>query len=103
MPRKIDKSLLPFEVDAALQDLARVVSDARKVRMLTQRDLSAKAGIGVNTMVQIEKGDPGVQMVAWLRVLWALDMLSALKINPEDDTLAIKLMGSQLPKRVKNG
>ncbi len=103
MPRKIDKSLLPYEVDAALQDLARVVSDARKIRMLTQRDLSAKAGIGVNTMVQIEKGDPGVQMVAWLRVLWALDMLGTLKINPEDDSLALKLMSSQLPKRVKNG
>jgi DNA-binding XRE family transcriptional regulator len=46
--------LLPFEVEETLLQLGGRVAAARKARGLTQQDLAAKAGIGLNTMVSIE-------------------------------------------------
>ena len=67
--------LLPFQVEDFLKDLGVRISKTRRARGLTQPDLAAKAGFGMNTMVAIEKGAPTVQFGFWLSTLWALDLL----------------------------
>lgn len=96
--------LLPFEVEDILASLGQRVSAARRARGLTQPDLAAKAGIGMSTMVAIEKGAPTVQFGFWLSVLWALDLLEGFAQLAQlgRDPASAALMEEHLPKRVRN-
>lgn len=82
--------------------LGRRVWAARSARGLTQPDLAAKAGIGLNTMVAIEKGSPTVQIGFWLNVLWALDLLEGFgelaQLGRSQDAA---LLEERLPRRVR--
>jgi transcriptional regulator with XRE-family HTH domain len=102
--RKIEKDLLPFEVVEVLDGLGAKTSIARRARGWTQADVANKAGVGLNTMGEIEKGSPSVQFGHWLKVLWALDQLDALEMAacPEDDALTQALLVRRLPKRVRD-
>ncbi|MFM2056002.1 MAG: hypothetical protein RLY71_387 [Pseudomonadota bacterium] len=95
--------LLPFEVEDVLLGLGRRVAVARKARGLTQPDLAAKAGIGMSTMVAIEKGAPTVQFGFWLNVLWALDLLEGFAdiSGLGRDAQSVALMEEHLPQRVR--
>lgn len=95
---------LPFEAEDVLLALSARVRVARRARLLTQADLASKAGVGLSTVVAIEKGTPTVQMGYWLMVLWALDLLPGLaaqlgQLGREDGDVA--LLEAQLPKRVR--
>ena len=97
-------SALPFEAEDVLLALSARVRVARRARLLTQADLAAKAGLGLSTVVAIEKGAPTVQMGHWLTVLWALDLLGGFatqvsQIGREHGDVA--LLEAQLPKRVR--
>ena len=97
-------SRLPFEAEDVLQALAVRVRVARRSRGLTQTDVAIKAGIGLRTMVAIEKGAPTVQMGYWLAVLWALDLLTGFGRLVEDlgrEAGEVALLESQLPRRVR--
>lgn len=104
MPRAIDRTQLPHEVQATLMGLGDKVSAARRARRWTQADLAAKAGISLGTMSSIERGEPKIQFANWLMVLWALDLIDVLQMaaRPEDDSLAQALMEKRLPKRVRH-
>lgn len=103
MPRAIEFSSLPHEVQSVLAGLGQKIALARKARRWTQSDLAAKAGIGLTTMVAIEKGEAKVQFAHWLNVLWALDLLDVLEMaaRPEDDSLAMALLEKRLPRRIR--
>lgn len=99
-----DLKRLPFEAEDVLLALSERVRVARRARQLTQADLAAKAGIGLSTVVAIEKGAPTVQMGYWLGVLWALDLLQGFstqvgQLGREEGDVA--LLEAQLPKRVR--
>ncbi len=95
--------LLPFEVEEILLKLGGRVAAARKARELTQQDLAAKAGIGLNTMVSIEKGASTVQFGFWLNVLWALDLLDDFSQLSQlgHDSGSVALLEASLPQRVR--
>ncbi len=97
-------NLLSFEVEDILKDLGKRVSVARRALGLTQPDLAAKAGIGMSTMVAIEKGSPTVQFGFWLSVLWALDLLEGFSELTKlgRDTKSAALLEEHLPQRVRS-
>lgn len=104
MPRAIETQDLPHEVQSVLAGLGQKITLARKARRWTQSDLAAKAGIGITTMVSIEKGTAKGQFAHWLNVLWALDLLDILEMaaRPEDDSLAMALLEKRLPSRIRH-
>lgn len=78
------------------------ISISRRARKIKQADLAEMAGIGMNTMVGIEKGITTVQLGHYLSVLDALgitDILNPIKMMTADTT-GIESMTTFLPKRV---
>ncbi|WP_059751193.1 helix-turn-helix domain-containing protein [Thiobacillus denitrificans] len=76
--RSITPDQLPLSVLEASYRLGKLVAGTRKARRLTQQALCEQAGLGRNTLAEIERGSPRVQLVYWLLVLEALDLLGNL-------------------------
>lgn len=85
-----------------LEALGHAVSVSRRARRMRQRDLCEKAGIGLNTMVAIEKGAATVQIGHYVRVLNALDRLAPIQRAAEIgcDEQGATEMANTLPRRV---
>ena len=85
-----------------LQSLGNTISVSRRARAIKQADLALSAGIGMNTMVAIEKGAPTVQIRHYLEVMDTLGLLPLLKPVTEvnGDKVAVESMVGLLPKRV---
>ncbi|VVN35092.1 hypothetical protein PS662_05110 [Pseudomonas fluorescens] len=62
----MDHSLLIFR-------LAKQVREKRTNRGLTQAQLADLAGVTRQKVIAVEKGDPSVSMMAYARVIGALD------------------------------
>ncbi|MEW6679340.1 MAG: helix-turn-helix domain-containing protein [Pseudomonadota bacterium] len=69
---------LPLPVLEASFRLGKLVAATRKLRGLSQQSLCEQAGMGRNTLVEIEHGSPRVQFAYWLLALEALDLLDTL-------------------------
>ncbi len=84
------------------ESLGHAVSVSRRARKMKQADLASQVGIGMNTMVEIEKGSTTVQFGYYLKVFCALGMEDTFKpiINLMSDETAIQSMSALLPKRV---
>jgi transcriptional regulator with XRE-family HTH domain len=95
--------ILPFAVDDALRALGERIAVARKARYWTQSELAAKAGVGLNSVVNIERGATTVQIGFWFLVLWAMDLLGAVEeiARLEDDPAALEALKKRLPRRVR--
>lgn len=82
-------SAVPFPILPArsLVALGERMALARRARALTQRDLAFLAGVGVSSVVALEKGHPGVAIGTLARVLDALDLLSEMDhlVEPQRD------------------
>jgi transcriptional regulator with XRE-family HTH domain len=93
----------PFVVEDALTDLGERISLARRARRLTQPDLAAKAGIGLSTLLSIEKGHPTVQIGSVLMVLWALGLEGTFGTLSElgSDKDLSELMADAVPLKVR--
>lgn len=84
------------------ESIGHAVSVSRRARKMKQSDLASLAGIGMNTMVAIEKGVATVQIGHYLSVLNSLGLESIFKpvINLTADEVGIKSMTALLPKRI---
>lgn len=76
--RRIVPDELPLGVLEAGYRLGKLVASTRKARGLSQTALCSLAGLGRNTLNEIEKGSPRVQFVYWLLALDALELLGTL-------------------------
>lgn len=87
----------------ALTKLGRDVSLARRRRRLTQESLAERAGLGLNTLRRLEKGDPGVALENLARVLHVLGEVERLAglLDTGTDEIGLVLMDERLPKRVR--
>jgi transcriptional regulator with XRE-family HTH domain len=94
---------VPFQAESALKSWGQRIGIARKVRRWTIRDLAAKAGVSPSTVIAAERGDPGVRLDKWVRVLWSLELLDALNeaARAGTDTTEFRLMAERLPQRVR--
>lgn len=83
-------------------NIGNMVSVSRRARKIKQADLAVMAGIGMNTMVAIEKGVTTVQLGFYLQVMTALGINNYLQPLSEhtSDKVGVESMTKLLPKRV---
>ncbi len=92
----------PFPVlpGRALLALGERVALARRARQLNQRELAFLAGVGVSSIVSLEKGYPGVAIGTLVRVLDALELLSEIDLilAPQRDPAIVQFATSRLQR-----
>ena len=84
-----------------MQTLGENIHLARLRRDLTSEQVSERAGISRNTLIKIERGDEGVAIGMYLRVLIVLGLQDDLLLIARDDVLGRKLqdIGLTTPRR----
>lgn len=94
---------LPIPVQHALRKLGHDISDARKRRRIPTRLLAKRASISRTTLLKLEKGDPGVSIGIFARVLFSLGMLDRLTDLADvlHDISSIALEEERLPQRIR--
>ena len=93
----------PIPVAQALRKLGRDIRDARRRRRITAAILAERASTSRVTLGRVEKGDPGVSIGIYARVLFALGQESRLAdlADPRHDALGLQLDAERLPQRVR--
>ncbi len=99
----MDTSNTPFPVRRALKKLGRDLSDARKRRRIPMQLAAERASISRTTLSKIERGDEGVSLGAYAKILFVLGMVERLAelSDPKFDTLGLGLEAENLPKRIR--
>lgn len=93
----------PLPVLRALKKLGQDLKIARKRRRIPMQLAAERAGISRATLTKIEKGDDGVSLGSYAKVLFTLGMVSRLSelVEPAVDQLGIELETESLPKRIR--
>ena len=89
------RPLLPKH-ERLLNELGENIRLARLRRDLSSEQIAERAGIARNTLIKIERGDEGVAMGMYLRVLVALGLQDDLLLVAKDDLLGRKLQDAKL-------
>ncbi len=99
----MDISNTPIPVKRALQKLGRDLCNARKRRRIPMQLAADRASISRITLSKIERGDEGVSIGAYVRIIFVLGMIDRITelVDPSFDTLGIGLEEDQLPKRIR--
>ena len=103
MPERRLPSLWPLPVKHGLRRLGQELRAARLRRRIPVAVLAERAAISRVTLAKVEKGEPGVSMGIYAKVLFVLglmDRLAALADRREDG-LGMALAEEQLPKRIR--
>lgn len=87
--------LLPTQ-QRILQRLGENLKLARLRRNLTAEQVAERAGIGRSTLVKVEKGDEGVAIGTYLKVLFVLDLGKDLELVAKDDIMGRRLQDAKL-------
>lgn len=93
----------PVGVSRALRTLGEDVTSWRKLRRLTMAEVAERAGVGVNTVQRLEKGQ-GTTLENLLRVARALGVLDELSraLDPYRTDLGRLRADEALPDRVRH-
>jgi DNA-binding XRE family transcriptional regulator len=85
----------------SLVALGERIALARRARSLTQRDLAFLAGVGVSSVVALEKGHKGVALGTLARVLDAMELLGEMDhlVEPQRDQALTEFAISRLGDR----
>lgn len=99
----MDIKSTPIPVRRALKKLGQDIKEARKRRRIPMQLAAERAGISRGTLDKIEKGDEGVSLGAYARVLFILGMIQRLAdlAEPKFDELGLNLEAENLPKRIR--
>lgn len=99
----MDVSNTPIPVKRALKKLGQDLRDARKRRRIPMRLAAERASVSRSTLDKIEKGDEGVSLGAYAKVLFVLGMIQKLAeiADPKFDELGMELESESLPKRIR--
>jgi len=94
---------LPFQAVNALKKLGEDIRDARKRRRITMALLAERARITVDTLKQIEKGNPSSSIGGYASVLYSLGMIERLQdiADARFDLTGLMLEEEKLPKRIR--
>ena len=65
--------------------------------------MAERAGIAINTLTRIERGDPNASMAAWTSVLFVLGFNENLRnlADSSQDLTGLMLEEERLPKRIR--
>ena len=93
----------PVAVTRALREIGDDFVTWRKLRRLTMAEVAERAGLGVNTVQRLEKGE-GSTLENVLRVARALGVLEALtaSLDPYQTDLGRLRSDEALPERVRH-
>ena len=93
----------PLPVSRAVRKLGRDIRDARRRRRITTTVLAQRASISRVSLNHVEKGDIGVSMGIYAKVLMCLGMLDRLAdvADPKQDAMGMALLEEELPVRVR--
>ena len=93
----------PYAVKSAARELGTRLRLARKRRLLTLRQLAARAGVAYGTARAVENGNLMTGVGAYFALIWALGLDSELAqfMDPERDTDGKQLALARTPKRVR--
>ena len=99
----MDGKNTPIPVRRALRKLGNDLCDARKRRRIPMWLAAERAGISRTTLSKIEKGDEGVSIGAYAKLLFVLGMNQRLVelADPKFDTIGMVLESKGLPKRIR--
>lgn len=89
------RPLLPKH-ERLLHELGENIHLARLRRDLSSEQIAERAGIARNTLIKIERGDEGVAIGMYLRVLIALGLQDDMLLVAKDDILGRKLQDAKL-------
>ena len=94
------RPLLPKQ-ERMLRTMGENLHLARLRRDLSSEQVAERAGISRNTLIKIEKGDEGVTIGMYFRVLIVLGLQDDLLLIARDDVLGRKLqdIGLTTPRR----
>lgn len=93
----------PIPVRRALRKFGQDLRNARKRRRITMELAAERASISRVTLSKIEKGDEGVSLGAYAKILFVLGMMERLVelADPTFDVLGLGLEEDNLPKRIR--
>ena len=93
----------PLPVVRALKKLGRDLREARKRRRIPMWLAAERASISRTTLSKIEKGDEGVSLGAYAKILFVMGMIERLVelADPIFDKLGLGLEAESLPKRIR--
>ena len=99
----MDISNTPFPVKRALKRLGQNLCNARKRRRIPMRLAAERASISRTTLSKIERGDEGVSLGAYAKILFVLGMIQQLAelADPKVDELGMELESERLPRRIR--
>ena len=96
--------VLPMPVRRALKKLGQDIKDARRRRRIPVSIAAERASVSKNTLLNIEKGDPGVAIGLYATVLFVMGMVDRLAdiADLKDDAVGRQLEEEQLPQRIRS-
>ena len=99
----MDITRTPIPVRRALKKLGQDLRDARRRRRIPMRLAAERADISRATLTKIEKGEEGVSICAYAKVLFILGMVNRLGdvVDQTKDTLGLDLETENLPQRIR--
>jgi transcriptional regulator with XRE-family HTH domain len=99
----MDINNTPLPVKRALKRLGQDLCNARKRRRIPMRLAAERAAISRTTLSKIEKGDEGVSLGAYAKILFVLGMIQHLAelADPKLDELGMELESESLPRRIR--
>lgn len=89
------RALLPSQ-QRTLTTLGENIKYARLRRDLSSEQIAERAGISRNTLIKIEKGDEGVAIGYYFRVLAVLGLDKDILLVAKDDELGRRLQDAKL-------
>ncbi|RAI16159.1 MAG: hypothetical protein DKM22_00085 [Candidatus Melainabacteria bacterium] len=97
------KSIIPIPVNKALKKLGADLKEARIKRQITMALVEERAGITHITLSKIEKGNSGVSLGNYAKVMFVLGMIDNLYnlAESDNDTIGKFFDKENLPKRVR--
>lgn len=99
----MSKETLPIlpSLQRVLTQLGDNIRTARLRRRFSLRIVAERAGISLNTLRAVERGEPTASLGAYARVLLSLGLHQDLILVAKDDELGRKLQDANLPTRVR--
>jgi transcriptional regulator with XRE-family HTH domain len=99
----MDINSTPLPVKRALKRLGQNLCNARKRRRIPMWLVAERASISRTTLSKIERGDEGVSLGAYAKVLFVLGMIQQLAelADLKLDEIGMELEAEKLPRRIR--
>ena len=94
---------LPLPVQRVLRKLGRDIRDARLRRRIPTTIMAERASVSRTTLNKVEKGDSGVALGIYAKVLFVLGLADRIGdlADARNDAVGLELEEENLPQRIR--